>query len=183
MHDTVLHRLVHTAAILDFFHDGSDLFFHLVGQGLDVIRAAEGIDHIGQVGLLAQNVLGVDRDARRCLGRNAQHLVVRIGVQRLEATEDSGYGLGGDARDIVERLLPRQVHARGLCVELEPPRPGVGDLELIAHDRGPDTASGAELGNLLEYADGDVEEKGETCEETLRIQAPLEAVPGILDGR
>ena len=82
-----------------------DLGLHLVGQRLDVVAAAERIDHVGEVRFLAQDVLRGDRDPRAELGRARQRLVVRVGVQRLQAAEDAGHRLHRDARDVVERLL------------------------------------------------------------------------------
>ena len=64
-----------------------------VGQRLDVVRAAERIDHVGQVRLLAQDVLRRDGDARRLSVGTGEHLVVGVGVQRLQAAEDAGHRL------------------------------------------------------------------------------------------
>ena len=110
---------------------------HLIGQRLDVIRAAERIDHVGQVRFFAQDVLRRDRDPRGFCRRHRHRLVVAVGMQRLQSTEDAGHRLRGDARDIVQRLLARQVNARCLSVELEAPRFRVLRAEPLARQARP----------------------------------------------
>ena len=108
-------------------------------------------------------------------------LVVGVGVERLQAAEDAGHRLRGDAGDVVERLLARQVDARGLAVELEAPRLRVLGAEPLAREPGPDAATGAELRDLLEEAQRDVEEEGEARQELVGVHAAGEAVLGVLD--
>ena len=137
LRDAGLDRRVHAARRVDAGDHLADLGLHLVGQRLDVVGAAERIDHVGQVRLLLEDVLRGDGDARRLLGRHRQHLVVGVGVQRLQPAEDAGHGLHRHARDVVERLLARQVHARGLAVELEAPGARVLGAEALARQLAP----------------------------------------------
>src|SRR5262249_44876207 len=74
-------------------HDGEALRLHRVGEPLDVVAAAERVDDVGEMRLLAQDVLRRDRDARPDVRRARQHLVVAVRVQRLQAAEDARHGL------------------------------------------------------------------------------------------
>ena len=102
-------------------NDRLDFCLHLVGQRLDVVRAAQRIDDVGQLRLFAQNVLRGDRDSRGFGAGYRHRFVVAVGMQRLQTAEDARHRLRGDARDVVQRLLARQVDARCLSVELEAP--------------------------------------------------------------
>ena len=82
-------------------------------------------------------------------------------MQGLQAAEDARHCLQRDARNVVERLLPRQVDARGLGVELEAPGLRVLRAEAFAGNLRPEAAPGAKLGDLLKEADRDVEKEGE----------------------
>ena len=154
--------------------------FHLVGERLDVVAAAERVDDVGQVRLLAQDVLRGHRDARAVLGRAGQRLVVGVGVQRLQAAEDAGHRLHGDAGDVVQRLLPREVDAGGLRVELEAPAPRILRAVALAREPRPDAAPGAEPRDLLEERQRDVEEEREARQELVGIHAAGDAVVGVL---
>ena len=46
------------------------------GERLDDVRAAERIDRVGSPGLLGDDLLRPERDARRLLGGKAERLVV-----------------------------------------------------------------------------------------------------------
>ena len=61
--------LVHAARGVDELHHALDLGLHLVGQRLDVVAAAQRVDDVGQLGLLAQDVLRRHGDARAVLAR------------------------------------------------------------------------------------------------------------------
>ena len=183
LHDAGGDGRVHAAGVLDDAHRAQDLRFHLVGQRLDVVAAAERVDHVGQVRFLAQDVLRGHRDARAELGRAGQRLVVRVGVQRLQAAEDAGHRLHGDAGDVVERLLPREIDAGGLRVELEAPAPRVLRAVALARQPRPDAPPGAEARDLLEERQRDVEEEREARQELVRIHAARDAVVGVLQRR
>lgn len=57
-------RLVHAAGVLDDHYHAEDLVLHLVGEPFDVVRTAERVDHVAEVGLLAEDVLRRDGDPR-----------------------------------------------------------------------------------------------------------------------
>ena len=79
--------------------------------------------------------------------------------------------LHGDARDVVERLLPREIDARSLAVELEAPGARIARAEALARDARPDATAGAKLRDFLEQADRDVEEKSEPRQEGIRFES------------
>ena len=116
-----LGRLVHAAGLVDLVDQRQHLALHLIGQRLDIVGAAERIDHVAQMRLLAQDVLSGDRNACRLLGRRRDRFVVSVGVQRLQSAHDAGHRLDGDAGDVVERLLLGEIDARRLAVKLEAP--------------------------------------------------------------
>ncbi len=183
LHEATLHRRVHAALGIDGLDHGEDLFFHFVGEGFHVVRAAEGIDHVVQSRLFTEDVLGCHGDARGGFGGNADGLVVAVRVQRLQAAENAGHGVDGDAGDIVQRLLPGQVDTRSLGVKAEAARARILGAEAFLDQAVPQAAAGAELGNFLEKADGNVEEKTEAGQEFVRLLAAGDEVVGVLDGR
>ena len=101
-------------------------------------------------------------------------------MQRLQAAEDAGHRLHGDARHVVERLLPRQVGAGGLRVELEAGAPRILRAIALAHEPRPQAAAGAEARDLLEERQRDVEEEREARQEGVRIHAAGDAIVGVL---
>src|SRR5207253_770685 len=66
------------------------LALHLVGQRLDEVAAAEGIDRIGDTRLVGQQLLGAKREPRGFVGRQRQYLVHRVRMQRLRPTQHRG---------------------------------------------------------------------------------------------
>ena len=162
--DAGLGRLVHAAGLVDLGDQRQHLALHLIGERLDIIGAAERIDHVAEMRLLAQDVLGRDRDARRLLGRRGDRFVVGVGVQRLQSAHDAGHRLHGDAGDVVERLLLGEIDARRLAVEFEAPGARILGAQPLARQPRPDAPAGAEFGDLLEEADGNVEEEGEAAQ-------------------
>ena len=60
----------------------------LVGQRLDVVRAAERVGGRGRARLRLQDLLRAQRDRRGALGRQRERLVERVRVQRLRAAAD-----------------------------------------------------------------------------------------------
>src|SRR5579875_898254 len=61
---------------------------------LDVLgHAAQGLDLLGDAGLVAEDELGVARDPRRERGRQRQRLVEGVGVEGLRAAEHGGQRL------------------------------------------------------------------------------------------
>src|SRR5262249_58522581 len=98
--------------------------------------------------LLLENVLRRDGNARSLLPRHREHLIIGVGVQRLQASKDAGHGLQGHARNIVEGLLAGEVDARGLGMKLEAPRLGVLGSEPFARQSGPDASPRTKFGDL-----------------------------------
>ncbi len=99
----------------------------------------------------------------------------------LRAAEHPGQRLERRPDDVVVGLLDRERAAGGLCVEPAHPGPRVLCPESLPHCLGPDAASGAELGDLLEEIVVRVEEKGEPRRELVDRQPRLDAVLHVLD--
>ena len=110
-------------------------------------------------------------------------LVVAVGVQRLQSAEDARHRLRSDARDVVQRLLARQIGARCLSVKLEAPRLRIFRAEPLAREPRPQSPAGAKLCDLFEEADRDVEEKSEARQKAIRVHAARDAVFGVLQRR
>src|SRR3712207_8946273 len=64
--------------------------------------------------LFRSHLLGAQGDLGGPLTRQGQHLVQRVGVQRVGAAEDRGQGLDRGADDVVVGLLRGERDARGL---------------------------------------------------------------------
>ncbi len=143
----------------------------LASQLLDVIRAGERIDRVGDAGLEADDLLRAQRDSRRVLGRQRQRLVAPVGVQRLRAAHDRRHGLHRDADDVVVGLLRRQRAARRLRVEAQLLRPRVGRAEPVLHDPRPQPPRRAELCDLLEEVVVGVEEERQPLAERIDVEA------------
>src|SRR6266511_2930596 len=142
-----------------------------VGHVLDVPGAAERVDDAGDAGLLGDHLLGAHRDRRRPLGRQREHLVQRVGVQRLGAAEHGREGLQGGADDVVVRLLAGQRDPGGLGVEPElAGLVGAGAVALPQPAR-PDPAGRTEIADLLEEVDVRVEEERQLWPEHVDVEA------------
>ena len=132
-------RLGHAAQLLDLGDVRLRLARQLVGQPLDVVAAAPGIDDAAGAGLLLEEELRVAGDARREVGRQRDRFVERVGVQRLRAAVRRRHRLDAGARDVVEDVLRRQAPAAGLAVRAQRQRLRVLRLELalmsFAHSR------------------------------------------------
>ncbi|MEJ0044439.1 MAG: hypothetical protein WDM81_20440 [Rhizomicrobium sp.] len=83
--DAGLDRFGHAAHRLDLVDDRLRGVGQRMGQRLDIVRAAERIDHLGDLAFVLQDELRVARDAGGELGRQRDGLVEGIGVQRLGA--------------------------------------------------------------------------------------------------
>ena len=106
----------HAAKRLDLLDMGRGPRYQTLGQLLKKIGAAERVDDMRHVRLVLQMDLCVARNPRRMVGRQAQRLVERIGVQRLGMAGDSGAALDAGTGDIVEHILRRQRPARCLAM-------------------------------------------------------------------
>ena len=65
-------------------------------------------------------------------------------------------------------------------MELEAPGRGLLGADALARQARQDAAAGAELGDLLEEAERDVEEEGEARQELVGVHAAGDAVLGVL---
>ena len=71
------------ASGVDLGQQGEDLFLEVGGQALHVIRTTKGIDYIGDVGLLGDDLLSAQGNLHRLFGRDGERFVHAIGVQTL----------------------------------------------------------------------------------------------------
>ena len=130
-----------------------------VGEVFDGVGAGDGIGCVGDASFVGEDLLGAQGDEHGILGGKGECFVHRIGVERLAAAEGGGEGLDGDADDIVFGLLGGQGGAGGLRVEAEEERARIFCAETVAHEFGPEAASGAVLGDFFEEVAVGVEEK------------------------
>ncbi|MPL82808.1 hypothetical protein SDC9_28757 [bioreactor metagenome] len=164
------HGLGHTAHRLDFLDQLPGLIDELRRQALDVIRARERIDDMGDAGLFLQDQLGVARDPGREFGRQRDRLVKRIGVQRLRAAKRRRHRLIGGAHDVVVGVLFLQAHARGLAVGAQHRRARLLRVELGHHAR-PEQTRGAQLRDFHKEVHADREEERQTAGEGVDVHA------------
>ena len=60
---------------MDLFEQRFGLLLHLVRERLDVVRTTEGIDDIGDAGLVRQDLLRPERNLHGVLSRKRERLV------------------------------------------------------------------------------------------------------------
>ena len=65
----------HAASLINVGDDRLSLLDQLRGQSLDIMRAAQGIDHIGDAAFFLQNKLSVARNPCREIGRQGNRFV------------------------------------------------------------------------------------------------------------
>ena len=85
--------------------------FDLVGERLDEVRASEWVNGVGDTRLVADDLLGAQRELGRTFGRQSERLVESVRVQTLRAPERGGERLQSDAHDVVLGLLRGQRRA------------------------------------------------------------------------
>src|SRR5579864_7809932 len=113
LHVTKLDSAQRAAEMVDLGQVSVGARLDLVGERLDEIRAGQRVDGVGHPGLVADDLLSAQGNARRFFGRQAQGFVEGVGVQRLSSAEHSRQGLQRGAHDVVLRLLCGQ---RGAAV-------------------------------------------------------------------
>ena len=160
---------------LDLLEHRLGLALELVGERLDVVRAAERIDDVRNAGLVGEHLLRAERDLHRFFGRQRQRLVHRVGVQRLRAAEHRGERLVRDADDVVHRLLRGERDAGGLRVEAHDPRARTLRAVPLLEVARPDAARGAQLGDLLEEVVVDVPEERQPRREVVDVEPARDA--------
>ncbi len=138
---------------------GVGLLLGLLGEGLGEEAPAQGIDCVGDAGLVGDDLLGAQGQAGGLLAGQGQRLVHGVGVEGLGAAHHRRQGLDGGADQVRLRLLGYEGDAGGLGVEAKPPGARVLGPEALPHLAGPDAAGGAELGHLLEEVVVAVEEE------------------------
>ena len=97
--------LGHAAQRLDFRNELARLRDDGVGQALDVVAPAQGVDGARHAGLLGDDDLRVAGDARREGRRQGDGFIEGVGVQALGAAEHRGQRLDGGAHHVVVRIL------------------------------------------------------------------------------
>ena len=132
-----LDGLGHAAERLDLLDQRPRLVREALRQRLDVVRAAERVDHVRDAGLLGEDQLRVARDARREVGRQRDRLVEAVGVQALRAAEHRRQRLVRGAHDVVVRVLLGERHARRLAVRAQHLRARLLRAEVV-HDARPE---------------------------------------------
>ena len=149
----------------------------LVGERLDVVRAAERVGGRRRPRLGGEHLLRADRDRRRALGRQRERLVERVRVQRLRAAAYRRQRLDRDADDVVLGLLRRERRAARLRVEAQRQRLRVGRAEALGHHARPQPARRAELRHLLEEVVVRVEEERQPRAELVGREARARPPP------
>ncbi|CAB5392094.1 unnamed protein product [Rhizophagus irregularis] len=162
-------RLGHAAIGLDALDDLPRFLDQFLGQALDIIRAAERIDHLGHPGLFLQHDLRVARDPGGEIGRQRDRLVERIGVERLRPAQHRRHRLDRGADDVVIRVLLGQRNARRLAMRAQHLRALVLRAE-IGHHAVPQFARGAQLGDLHEEVHADGEEERQPPGKRIEIE-------------
>ena len=77
---------------------------------------ASGSGRLGHARLVGEDLLGAEREPGRCLGRQRERLVARVGVQALGAAEDRGERLERRPDDVVvDRLGGQRSSRRSGC--------------------------------------------------------------------
>src|SRR6185312_10565551 len=143
----------------------------LVGQSLDVVRAAQRIGNVWNTGLVREHLLRAKRNLHRLLRGQRQRLVHRVGVQRLRAAEHRGHRLIRDAHDVVHRLLRGERHTGCLRVESHDQRARILRAEALLEMPRPDASRGTQLRDLLEEIIMDVPEERQTGRKVVHVQS------------
>jgi hypothetical protein len=134
------------------------LFGKIMGEPLDIERAAPRIDRARRAALPLQHDLSVAGDACGKIRRQRQRFVERVGMQRLGLALHCRHGFDAGARHVIEDVLRRERPARCLTMGAQRQRTGVLRIELL-HQLGPQHARGAELGDLHEVIHANAEEE------------------------
>ncbi len=107
----------HAAVFLDGLEERPCLPRKLVGQLLDVPRAAGRVDDAGDIGLGLQHQLGVAGDAAGKLVGRANHVVKGSDSHATHAADRAGKGLGGHAQHVDVGIDGRLVPSSSVGVD------------------------------------------------------------------
>ena len=165
-----LDRLRHAAERLDLLDMAPGLGGEIVGQPLDIIGAAPGIDDAGGAAFLLQEQLRVARDPGGEIGRQRQRLVERIGVQRLGMALGRSHRLDRGAHHVVVDVLRGQRPARGLAVRAQRQRARVFRVERL-QQLGPEQPRRAHLGDFHEEVHADRPEERQPRRKAVDVEA------------
>ena len=96
----------HSAAlVLNLLHELHHRGFNIIGHGLHDVGPGEGVNCLGHVRLIGDDLLSAQRQARRLLARQGKCLVEGVGVQRLGASQNRAQALQSDAHHVDLGLL------------------------------------------------------------------------------
>src|SRR6185437_9406465 len=164
-----LDRARHAAELFDFADVAKRARGEIVGQALDIERAAPRIDGARQPALAREHDLGVAGDAGGEIRGQRQRLVERVGMQRLRAARGGRHGLDAGPRHVVEYILGGERPARRLAMGAQRQRARIARLE-VAHQPGPQRAGGAQLRHLHEKIHADAEEERDARREAVDVE-------------
>ena len=82
-----LDQLDRAAALIDLPQDLENALLVFVGQRLDIVGAAERVDHLRNVGLVGDHLLRAQRKPHRVFRRDGEGFVIAVRMERLRAAE------------------------------------------------------------------------------------------------
>ncbi len=173
-------RLGHPAELLDLGDVAPGALGELVGEPLDVVRAAPRVGDPADPGLLLELDLGVAGDPGREIGGQGERLVEGVGVQRLGVAHGRGQRLETGPGDVVVGILGGEAPARGLRVGAQHHGFGVCRPHGL-HDLRPQQPRRAQLGDLHEDIHADGPEERDPRREGVDIETRRPAGADILD--
>ena len=177
-----LDRRQRSAHSIDPLEELDRSLLDLIGQLFDRERAGDRVDRIRGAGLRRDDLLRAERQPRRFLGWQGQRLVAAVAVERLGAAEDRRHRLDGDPDDVVVGLLGGEGAARGLGMEPQLQRAGVGGPESVAHEARPQAPGRAELRDLFQEVVMGVEEEREPLAKLVHVEARVDRRAHVGDG-
>ena len=175
-----LDGLGHAAEFFDLLHMAPGALDEFLGQRLDVVGAAPGIDYLADAGLVLEIELGVAGDARGEVGGERDGLVESVGMQALGVPKGGGHAFDDGARDVVVGVLFLEAPAGGLGMGAERQGLGILGTELV-DGLGPEEARGPHLGDFHEVVHADGPEEGDPWREGVHVHAGLDAGAQILE--
>ena len=175
-----LDGLGHAAEFFDLLHMAPGALDEFLGEGFHVVRAAPGVDHLADAGLVLEIELGVAGDARGEVGGERNGLVESVGMQALGVPKGGGHAFDDGAGDVVVGVLFLEAPAGGLGMGAERQGLGILGTELV-DGLGPEQARGPHLGHLHEVVHADGPEEGDARGEGVDVHAGLDAGAQIFE--
>ena len=148
--------------------------FHFTGERFHKVRTGQRVRGISRAALVSDDLLAAQGDPDRLLGRQRQHLVHGVGMQRLGAAQYGGQRLQRRAHNIILRLLGGEAAPRRLRMKAHHPGAGVFGPVALFHMARPDPPCGAVLADLFKKVEMSVEKEGEARREIINIEAGLD---------